>query len=132
MGGEESGDLGEDSVEMACLSPARSSEGVAMHWVAGPGHGVTRISNGGEEGRKCRTDLVGAHARNEGEAARNAVGVLLLAQRDDLIGSHCGTDLAANRITNSGEEVNMCSIELASSFTDPKHVRGAVVPIACE
>ena len=87
VSGKEARDFGQDRVEMSGLTTTRRSERIAMHRVAGPRDGVTRIANCSEQWRQCRSDGLGAHAADEREAAGNAIGVERFAERDNFIGS---------------------------------------------
>ena len=81
---EEGRELGEDVVEAPRLAAALAGEGVAVHGVAGPHDGVALGLDRPHERREQLVDPVGPEAGDEGEAAREAVGVQPLAQRHDL------------------------------------------------
>ena len=77
-------------------------------------------------------DLVLAHARDERELARQAIGVERLAQAEHLVGGRARAELDADRIADAAQELDVGMVELAGALTDPQHVRRAVVPLAAE
>src|SRR3546814_9315042 len=77
-------------------------------------------------------DDVGAHPGDEREAAGDAIRVERLAQGEHLVSGHGGADLAADRVADATEELDVGAVELAGPLTDPEHVGRAVVPLAGE
>ena len=60
------------------------------------------------------------------------VGVERLAQREHLVRGRRRPDLAADRVADAAEELDVGAVELAGALADPEHVRRAVVPVAGE
>ena len=83
-------------------------------------------------GRQAVLDRVGAHAGDEREPAGRAVGVERLAQGEHLVGGGGGAELAADRVADAAEELDVGAVELAGALADPEHVGRAVVPVAGE
>ena len=83
-------------------------------------------------GRSAASACVGAHAGDEREPARHPVGVERVAQREHFVRARCRSDLAAERIADAPEELDVRAVELAGAVADPEHVRRAVVPLARE
>ena len=50
----------------------------------------------------------------------------------DLVGVGRRADLAADRVADAAEELDVGAVELAGALADPEHVRRAVVPVAGE
>ena len=57
-------------------------------------------------------------------------GVEPLAQREHLGRRRRRADLAADRVADAAEELDVRAVELARALADPEHVRRAVVPLA--
>ena len=128
--GEERAQLGEDVVEAAGLAAALAGERVAVHGVAGPHHRVALGLDGPDERREQLLDPVRPEPGDEGQPARQAVRVQAVAQRHDLVGRAVRADLAADRVADAREELDVRAVELAGAVADPHQVGRAVVPVA--
>ena len=93
---------------------------------------MASFADGPEYAGEVVTNLVCTHAADEGEPAGNEVGVQCVAQRDDLVGRHRRAYLAADRVVDAAEELDVGTVETTSALADPNHVSRAVVPIAGE
>ena len=58
----------------------------------------------------------------------DAVGVELLAQLEHLGRLHRRADLAADRVADAAQELDVGAVEVAGALADPQHVGRAVVP----
>ena len=68
--GEEAAHLGQDAVERPGLVAGRRLDRVAVHRVARPDHLAALALHRADQRRQLRLDLVGAHAGDQGQAAR--------------------------------------------------------------
>ena len=68
----------------------------------------------------------------EREPARDPLGVRALAEREHLVGRGGRAELAADRVADAGEELDVGAVELAGALADPEQVGRAVVPVAGE
>ena len=93
---------------------------------------MTRVAHGTQDGRQRGFDLAGAHAADEREPAGDAGRVEALAQFDHVVGGGGDADLAADRVADAAEELDVRAVEFAGALADPQHVSGAVVPAAGE
>ena len=57
-------------------------------------------------------------------------GLSVLAQRQQLAGLDRRADLAADRVADAAQELDVGAVEVAGALADPQHVGGAVVPAA--
>ena len=130
--GEEALDLATDVVEVAGLASGLARERVAVHRIALPDHGVTRCLDGFEQRRQALADLVGAHSGDQGETARNLVGVECFAQTLDVVSGGGRADLATDRVLDATHELDVGTVELTGALADPDHVGRAVVPLVGE
>ena len=96
-----------------------------MHRIRQPDHRVARGVHRGDQGRQPVGDRVGAHPGDQREPARVAARVQGLAQGEQLVGGHGGSDLAGHRVEHLGEQGHMGAVDLAGAFTDPRQVGGA-------
>ena len=126
----ESVDLGADLGEVACLVTAGGGVGVAVHRVARPHHRMAGVAHRPQQRRQRRLDLARAHTRDECESAGDARRVQPLAQFEHVVGGCARPDLAADRVADAAQELDVRAVEVACAFTDPQHVRRAVVPTA--
>ncbi len=117
---------------MAGLAPAGGGEGVAVHGVTGPDHRVPGGLDRGQQRAQALLDRVGAHAGDQGQAARHPLGVERLAQPEHLLGGGAGSELAAEGVGHPGEEAHVGTVEVPGALADPQQVGRAVVPVAGE
>jgi hypothetical protein len=127
VGVEESFDLGHHIFEAAGLVPGVRGDRIAVHRVADPGHMRQTVADAFEQSRQRLTDLTGTHAGDEGQAAGLGVRVELLGQGQGVICRGSGAELDADGVAHLGQEVDMCTIDLAGAFADPQEVAGHVV-----
>ena len=73
-------------------------------------------------------DDVGAHAADQGQTARDARRVDPFAQLEQLGRLDGRPDLAADRVADATEELDVCAVDVAGALADPQHVGRAVVP----
>ena len=129
---DEPRDLGTDVLEVAGLAPALRGERVAVHGITRPHDGVAGILGCTQQRSQRVLHLVRTHTGDEGEATRDAVGVECLADLEHELRSCLGANLAADRVTDTTEELDVGAVELSGALADPQHVRRAVVPTARE
>ena len=132
VGGEEAEHLGQHVLEVPGLASVVGREGVAVHRIADPHHGVAGVADRIQQGRKEVHDLRGTHSGDEREPAGLAVRVEGLAEGQDLVGGRRRSDLASQWVADPSEELNVGSVQLAGALADPEHVGRAVVPVAGE
>ncbi len=125
-------DLGADVIEVASLATRLRGEGVGVHRVARPDDWMTGVAHGAEQRPQGVFDVIGAHAADQREPAGDARRVEFLAQFEHEVGRCGGTDLAADRVADAAQELDVCAVELTSALADPQHVRRAVVPSAAQ
>jgi hypothetical protein len=130
--GKEPVELAHDVVEPARLVSARVGERIGVHRVARPEHRVARHRDRAQHRRERVVDAVGAHAREEHEAARLTRGVQPLAQGDHVLRRGVGPELHSDRVPDTGQELHVRAVGLARALADPQQVCGAVVPVAGE
>ena len=107
-------------------------EGVAVHRVAHPDHGVAGELHRPQERRQGLGDGVGAHAADEHEAPGLARRIEAIAERDDVFRRRRRPELHADRVLDPAEELDVRAAELTRALADPQQVRGAVVPLVGE
>ncbi len=93
---------------------------------------MTGVADGPQQGPEAVFDVVGAHAGDQRQPTGDACRVELLAQFQHEVGRGVRTDLAADRVADTAEELDVRAVELASALADPQHVRRAVVPAAAQ
>ncbi len=130
VGVDEPCDLADDVLEVAGLSTAGSSVGVGMHRVAGPDHRVPGVAHGLEQRAERFLDVLVAHPRDQRQPTGDPRRIERLAQLEDVVGGRRRPDLAADRVVDPAEELDVRPVELAGALADPEHVRRAVVPTA--
>ena len=59
-------------------------------------------------------------------------GLSASQRASDLVGGGGGAELAAERVADAAEELDVGAVELAGALADPEHVGRAVVPVAGE
>ena len=129
---EEGVDFGADVVKVAGLEAGGGSEGVAVHRVARPDYGMLGVAHGFHQWRQGFGYLSCAHARDEREAARNAIGVEYLADAQGVFWRGGRPQLARQGVVHASQEFKVRSVVLAGALAHPEHVRRAVVPVARE
>ena len=90
------------------------------------------VGDGPQQRPQRALDLVGAHPDDQGESTGDARRVQHLAQLEHVLGGGGGADLAADRVADATEELDVRAVEFASALADPQHVRRAVEPAAGE
>ena len=80
VGTDEAVDLAHDRFEVARLATVRRGVGVAVHRVARPHDGVPGVGDGAQQRAQLDLDLVGTHARDQGQPPGDARRVEGLAQ----------------------------------------------------
>ena len=83
-----------------------------------------------EQRRQRPLDAVGAHPCDQRQPAGDARRVERLAHREHVFDGHRRPDLAADRVADAAQELDVGAVELAGALADPQHVRRAVVPAA--
>ncbi len=123
---EESTHLVDDVVEASRLVAGRRRESVAVHRVGHPErHGIHSLDRF-EQRRQRVAHLACPHPRDEGEAARLAVGVELVDQPFHVVGGCRRPELHADGVADAREVVDVRTVELAGALPDPEEVRARV------
>jgi hypothetical protein len=132
-GREEAVDLGAGCRRSRGSCARRRRERVAVHRVARPHHRVPGVAHGPQDRRQRRPRSSSAPMRLI-SVSRPGMrsGLSALAQLEHLVGGGRGADLAADRVADAAEELDVRAVELAGALADPEHVRRAVVPVAGE
>ena len=129
MGAHEAADLADDVVEVAGLATVRGAERVAVHRVARPHHGVPGVAHGAQQRPQSFLDVVGADPADQRQAPRRPVRVEAGAEIEDLGRLDGGADLAADRVADAAQELDVGAVDLACALADPQQVGRAVVPV---
>ncbi|CAB4928128.1 unannotated protein [freshwater metagenome] len=105
----------------------RRLAGIAVHRVADPhDRNTARVDLLDDAGQDVAHGT-GAHPGDEGEPARDPLGIEDLGELDDLV-RRCGrAHLDTDRVSDLGGEVHVGSIELAGALADPQEMTGNVV-----
>ena len=83
-----------------------------------------------DQRRQLRLDLVGAHARDEGEPPGLVLRVEPVDQAQQVGRIEARPAFHAERILDAAQELDMGAVELARAVADPQEMRRAVVPVA--
>src|SRR5688572_27130556 len=122
--------LVDHAVEVPRLVAVRGLVGVAVHRVALPHH----LGAGGgdllHDRRQRVADLAVAHPADQGEPARDVLGVELLAQLDRGLRRRAGADLHTDRVGDPADEVDVRVVELAGPLADPQEVAAQPIRLA--
>ena len=129
VGDKETAQLGQDVVEAPRLAPAVAGEGVAVHGVTRPHHRMSGVAHGGQEWGQRVGHGTGTHPRDQRQPARDPLRVEPLAQRQHVIGAGRGTELAADRVPDTGQELEVGTVALPGALAHPHHVGRAVVEL---
>ncbi len=89
-----------------------------------------RRRTGAEERAQAIFDLVGTHPGDQRQTAGQARRVEHFTEFEHVLGARRGADLAADRVADAAEELDVRAVEIAGALADPEHVRRAVVPVA--
>ena len=127
---EEPADLVHDVVEATGLVPAGRGDRVAVHRVADPGDLGAGLRDPLDERGQGLADRRGAHARDERQPARFAVGVDLVDERERVVDGGLRPQLDPDGVADPRGEVHVRTVELTGALPDPDHVRGDVVGTA--
>jgi hypothetical protein len=88
------------------------------------------FADGPQEGRQELEDLLGTHARDQREAARNPLRVEPLTQLERLVRRRRRPQLDPEWVVDAREELDVGFAGVARALADPEHVAGAAVPVA--
>ena len=127
---DEAADLAHDVVEVAGLASGARGERVAVHRVAGPHHRMAGVGDRAQQWSQTLLHLVGTHPADQREPAGDAVRVEPFAQLEQVLGGGRRADLAAERVADAAEELDVRPVEFAGPLADPQHVGRAVEPRA--
>src|SRR5690606_7110151 len=118
----------EDSLEVAGLEAFRRAGRVAVPGSAAPPDGMPLARPRLEQRRQDVTHPGGAHAADQDEATRLAVGIDRRPQGPGLFRRRARTELDADRIVDAAQELDVRAVGLAGALADPEHVRRAGIP----
>ena len=136
--------LGEDAIEGAGLDPCGSTAGVArkmlaggiiqteldlpVHWIALPNHNMSTVLYSLNMSAEHRLNLLCTVAGDQRDLADFLVWVDNVQQLYKLLVLHRRPNLDTDRVLNATEVLDMASVNLACSVSDPNEVSRSVVP----
>ena len=120
--------LFQDVLEAPCLESAAGRFGVAVHRVADPQHRLARLANRLDGPRQGGLHVARAEAVDQGEAPRLILGVERGDQPLQPGGIHRRADLDGDGIGDTAKVLDVRAVELRGAHSDPRQVRGKVVP----
>ena len=122
-----------DVVEVrGSCGPLHDGERVAVHRVARPHHRVAGVARPARSSGRSASSTLSAPMRVISVSRPGMrAGLSALAQLEHEVGGgRRRADLAAERVADAAEELDVGAVELAGALADPQHVRRAVVPAA--
>mmetsp|Transcript_14837 Transcript_14837/g.38297 ORF Transcript_14837/g.38297 Transcript_14837/m.38297 type:complete len:247 (-) Transcript_14837:725-1465(-) len=124
--------LAQDVVELTSLHLVGRCDRVAVHAIALPDDGhATRLYRA-DVRRQHRLDLSIAVAGDEHESSLDLIGVENLHELLQLVGCHAWANLAANRVLDATEILDVPARQLARAVADPHHVCAQVVVLVAD
>ena len=124
---EEATNLIDNIVKPTRLVTGRRLERVAVHGIADPRHHSLRGAHLLHDRGQSVANFAGTHPRDERQPARLAVGVELVDQAQEVVRVGFGAHLDPDGVANPGEEVDVCSPDVAGALPHPDEVAGDVI-----
>ena len=123
MNVEEGLDLAQDEVEGPGLIAAGCLDGVAVHGIARPHHGLAFALHGADQSRQVLAHLVGAEAADEREPPGLVRWIQRFDQAQELVGPASRSDFGADRmILDAAQKLDMRLVEFAGAVADPEEM----------
>ncbi len=101
---------------------------IAVHRITHPGHRMSGGLHMTDQSRQIIIDVLDTHAMNQRYASIFARRIQHLQQTGQPVLVHGRTDLDPHRIANTAEKFNVGTIQLRRAHTDPRKVRGQIMP----
>mmetsp|Transcript_5056 Transcript_5056/g.14650 ORF Transcript_5056/g.14650 Transcript_5056/m.14650 type:complete len:300 (+) Transcript_5056:239-1138(+) len=127
---EESNNFFTNGVEAACLESVLCLESVSVNRVTHPNNIFVLGLNGLDDGRQLCSDSLRGHSRDEGDTARDVVGVESVQNLENVLGTGLVADFHSQGIFQSTHEFEVGEPGLSCSFTYPKQVSGGIVVLS--
>jgi len=109
-------------IKIACFETRIALAGVTMTGVRDPHDRLALALDCADESRHVRSELVSAHADDDGELSRYVIGVHLFDDADEFFLGALVRNFDVEGIADAAAELEVGPVEVAGAFTHPDHV----------